>query len=200
MKSNILINKPVVIFLLTGLTIIYSCKKNAINEVKVNDFASLSSQFADPPREYTTAPFFVWNGDITADEIDKDLVSFKNAGSSQVFIHPRPGLITEYLSENWFKLYQHAVEKGKELGMNIWIYDENSYPSGFGGGHVPDEMPESYNKGQGLNMTKFDILPDTCDKYYLCLKEVDGIYKDITSSLSNEKGKKGNYFLFSKTY
>ena len=84
--------------------------------------------------------------------------------------------------------------------MNIWIYDENSYPSGFGGGHVPDEMPESYNKGQGLNMTKIDVLPDTCDKYWLCLKEVDGIYKDITSSLSNEKGKKGNYFLFSKTY
>jgi hypothetical protein len=200
MKSNLCIKQPTVIIFLTGLIIFYSCKKTAINEVRVNDFASLSSQFSDPPRQYTTAPFFVWNGDITADEIDKDLVSFKNAGSSQVFIHPRPGLITEYLSEKWFELYQHAVEKGKELGMNIWIYDENSYPSGFGGGHVPDEMPESYNKGQGLDMTKVDILPDTCDKYYLCLKEMDGTYKDITSSLSNEKGKKGNYFLFSKTY
>jgi hypothetical protein len=200
MKSNLSIKQPAILVLLTGLIILYSCKKTVINEVKVPDFATLSSQFTDPPREYTTAPFFVWNADINSEEIDKDLVSFKNAGSSQVFIHPRPGLITEYLSENWFELYQHAVEKGKELGMNIWIYDENSYPSGFGGGHVPDEMPESYNKGQGLDMTKVDILPDTCDKYYLCLKEMDGTYKDITSSLSNEKGKKGNYFLFSKTY
>ena len=125
--------------------------------MKVPDFATLSSQFAEPPREYTTAPFFVWNAEITKEEIDKFLEGFKNAGSSQVFIHPRPGLITEYLSDNWFELYQYTVEKGKELGMDVWIYDENSYPSGFAGGHVPDEMPESFNQGQGLEMTKAEI-------------------------------------------
>lgn len=200
MKSFQIIKTTVIIFLLTFAVLLDSCKKTVINEVKVPDFATLKSQFNDPPKEYTTAPFFVWNADITSDEIDKDLVSFKNAGSSQVFIHPRPGLITEYLSESWFKLYQHAVEKGKELGMNIWIYDENSYPSGFGGGHVPSEMPESYNKGQGLKMSNFDILPDTCNKYFLCLKEENGVYRDITASLNNEKGKPGKYFLFSKTY
>lgn len=183
------------------LTIILSaCTKKVINEVKVNDFATLSSQFKEPPKEYTTSPFFVWNGKITNDEIDKYLTSFKEAGSSQVFIHPRPGLITEYLSENWFDLYKHAVEKGKELGMNIWIYDENSYPSGFGGGHVPDEMPESYNQGQGLNMTRVEMLPDTSAKYFLILKEEDGKFTDITSSIAKEKGKTGKYLLFSKTY
>ena len=182
------------------MTVFNSCKKELINEVKVPDFATLSSQFNEPPREYTTSPFFVWNADITKEEINKFMNSFKEAGSSQVFIHPRPGLITEYLSDNWFELYQYAVEKGKELGMDVWIYDENSYPSGFAGGHVPDEMPESYNKGQGLEMTKVEILPDTCDKFYLCLKEENGVYKDVTSFLSGEKGKSGKYLLFSKTY
>jgi len=195
------------IYLLLSVLIVFayaiilcSCKETVINEVKVPDFITLSSQFSEPPREYTTAPFFVWNAEITKEEIDKDMISFKNAGSSQVFIHPRPGLITEYLSENWFELYQYTVEKGKELGMDVWIYDENSYPSGFGGGHVPYEMPESYNQGQGLKMTKFETLPDTCDKYYLCLKEENGVYTDITASISNEKGEKGKYLLFSKTY
>ena len=191
MKSFRILKMTVIICLLTFAVLLNSCKIAVVNEVKVSDFATLKSQFNEPPKEYTTAPFFVWNADITGDEIDKDLISFKNAGSSQVFVHPRPGLITEYLSENWFKLYQHAVEKGKELGMNIWIYDENSYPSGFGGGHVPAEMPESYNKGQGLNMSKFEILPDTCNKYFLCLKEENGVYIDITASLNNEKGKPG---------
>ena len=200
MKSYRIGKQLTLLMILTCIIAFYSCKKTVINEVKVPDFNTLSSQFSDPPREYTTAPFFVWNGEITIEEIDKDLISFKNAGSSQVIIHPRPGLITEYLSENWFQLYQHAVEKGKELGMDIWIYDENSYPSGFAGGHVPDEMPESYNKGQGLIMTKFDILPDTCSKYYLCLKEEGGTFKDITASLSDEKGKQGKYLLFSKTF
>jgi len=179
---------------------IFSCKKTAVNEVKVPDFATLSSHFNDPPGEYTTAPFFVWDAEINEEEIDKDLVSFKNAGSSQVIIHPRPGLVNEYLSDNWFLLFQHAVEKGKELGMDIWIYDENSYPSGFGGGHVPDEMPESYNQGQGLIMSKFDVLPDSCNKYYICIKEENGTLKDITSALSEEKGKSGKYFLFAKTF
>jgi hypothetical protein len=177
-----------------------SCKENVINEVKVPDFITLSEQFKAPSAEYTTAPFFVWNAEITKTEIDNYLDSFKNAGSSQVFIHPRPGLITEYLSDKWFELFKYAVDKGKELGMYVWIYDENSYPSGFGGGHVPDEMPESYNQGQGLKMTRFETLPDTCNKYYLCLKEENSTYKDITASLSDEKGKTGKYFLFSKTY
>jgi len=179
---------------------LFSCKKNVINEVKINDLNSLKSEFSQPSKEYTTAPFFVWNYKITKAEIDNYMTDFKKSGSSQVFIHPRPGLVTEYLSDEWFELYKYAVDKGKELGMNVWIYDENSYPSGFAGGNVPDQMPESYNQGQGLRMTKFEVLPDTADKYYLCLKEEDGSYKDITSSLSGEKGKTGKYLLFSKTY
>jgi hypothetical protein len=185
-------------------SVLSSCKKQnpikTADEIKVNDFQTLSSQFNAPPAEYTTAPFFVWNGEITKEEIDKDLKSFKDAGSSQVFVHPRPGLITEYLSDTWFDLFRYTVEKGKELGMNVWLYDENSYPSGFGGGHVPDVMPESYNQGQGLKMTRVEILPDTCDKYYLCLKEEDGKFTNISSSLEKEKGKSGKYLLFSKTY
>lgn len=177
-----------------------SCKKQEINEIKVADLPTLASQFKEPPREYTTAPFFVWNAKITKEEIEMDLESFKNAGSSQVFIHPRPGLITEYLSDEWFDLFRYTIEKGKELGMDIWMYDENSYPSGFAGGHVPDVMPESYNQGQGLRMKSFDILPDTCDKYFMCLKEENGAYIDITKNLENEKGKSGRFFLFSKAY
>jgi|WetSurMetagenome_2_1015567.scaffolds.fasta_scaffold00452_16 hypothetical protein len=200
MKSSGIRHLPAIIAFSAFVIIINSCKTEQINEVKVPDFVTLSSEFSEPPREYTTAPFFVWNAEITKDEIAKDMISFKNAGSSQVFIHPRPGLITEYLSDNWFELYQYTVEKGKELGMDVWIYDENSYPSGFAGGHVPDEMPESYNQGQGLKLTKFETFPDTCDKYYLCLKEINGAFTDITSSLLNEKGKTGKYFLFSKTY
>ena len=202
MKSNRIHQLILVFALMPGIFAINACKKKVyqIDEIKVPDFKTLSAQFKEPAKEYTTSPFFVWNADITKDEIDNFLNDFKKAGSSQVFIHPRPGLITEYLSDKWFDLYKHAVEKGKELGMNIWIYDENSYPSGFGGGYVPAQMPESYNQGQGLKMTRFETLPDTADKYYLCLKEVDGKYKDIGSSFSGEKGKTGKYLLFSKTY
>jgi len=192
--------RPSILFLLSTLFCSPSCKKSPVNEVKINDFASLSAEFKSPSAEYTTAPFFVWNYKITKEEIDNFLLDFKNQGSSQVFVHPRPGLVTEYLSDGWFELVKHTVEKGKELGMKIWLYDENSYPSGFAGGHVPDRMPESFNQGQGLKMTQFDILPDTADKYFLCLKEEDGAFREITTTLDEERGKTGKYFLFEKTF
>ncbi len=66
----------------------------------------------------------------------------------QVFVHPRPGLMTPYLSDDWFRLWKVALDEAEKLDMNVWIYDENSYPSGFAGGHVPEVMPES--RGRGL--------------------------------------------------
>lgn len=183
-----------------GVFLLHSCKKPAVNELTINDFNSVSGEFRSPSAEYTTSPFFVWNYKITKEGIDKFMADFKNSGSSQVFIHPRPGLITEYLSDEWFDLFKYAVRKGTELGMKVWIYDENSYPSGFAGGHVPDKMPESYNQGQGLIMNEFEILPDTADKYYLCLKEENGKFLNVTSSIDSEKGKRGKYLLFSKAF
>ena len=178
-----------------------SCKETLVNEVKINDFRSLKAEFGTPSAEYSTAPFFVWNYKITKEEIEKFLNDFKEQGILQVFVHPRPGLITEYLSDEWFELFRYTVDKGKELGMKVWIYDENSYPSGFGGGHVPDRMPESVNQGQGLRMSRVEMLPDTAEKYFLCLKEeADGKFTDITATATSEKGKPGKYVLFTKTY
>ena len=193
-------NSKLAIISLTVSVILLSCSEKKGDEIKVPDFKTLVSQFQNPPAEYTTSPFFVWNAEITREEIERYLADFKREGSSQVFIHPRPGLVTEYLSDKWFELFRYTVEKGKELGMKIWIYDENSYPSGFAGGHVPAVMPESYNQGQGLQMIRMETLPDTADKYFLVLKEDNDSYIDVTASLDDEKGKPGKYCLFLKTY
>ncbi|MGP0062421.1 MAG: DUF1553 domain-containing protein, partial [Isosphaeraceae bacterium] len=64
------------------------------------------------------------------------------------WVHPRPGLMTPYLSADWFRLWKAALAEAEKLDMNLWIYDENSYPSGFAGGLVPEAMPES--RGRGL--------------------------------------------------
>ncbi|HQG37431.1 MAG TPA: glycosyl hydrolase [Bacteroidales bacterium] len=177
-----------------------SCKEKTGDPISVPDFKTLSGEFKEPPAEYTTSPFFVWNGEITRSEIDNFLNEFYKQGIKQVFVHPRPGLITEYLSNEWFDLFKYTVDHGKELGMKVWIYDENSYPSGFAGGHVPANMPESYNQGQGLRMRKTETLPDTANKFFLILKEENGSFKDITGTLTQEEGKNSKYYLFWKTY
>jgi hypothetical protein len=189
-----------VILLLSGTLLgLNSCKKDTVNEITINDFASLQKNSGNLLQNIRRT-FLCLELQDHQDEIDRYLDEFKKQGSRQVFIHPRPGLVTEYLSDEWFELYRYSVDKARELGMKVWIYDENSYPSGFAGGHVPDQMPESFNQGQGLTMTRCTSLPDTADRFFLCLKEESGQIKNITSFLSNEKDKTGNYILFSKTY
>lgn len=116
----------------------------------VDSLAQLKTLLPKPPAEFSTLPFFVWNGDVNEAMIDRELKDFFEQGVHGFIIHPRPGLITAYLSDRWFELVRYTVDRAKKLGMQVWLYDENSYPSGFAGGHVPAQMPESFNQGQGL--------------------------------------------------
>ncbi len=104
--------------------------------------------FASPPRQFATAPLWVWNDMLTDEQIRGTMRDLAGQKVMQVFVHPRPGLMTPYLSDEWFRLWNVALDEAEKLDMNVWIYDENSYPSGFAGGHVPEVMPES--RGRGL--------------------------------------------------
>jgi hypothetical protein len=191
--------KQFFVFYLAAISGLASCTDKQASTDCINDFASLRKEFAEPAKEYGTAPLYVWNTKVTRGMIDRSMADLKDKGFGGVFVHPRPGLITEYMSDEWYDLFRYTLDKGKELGMNVWIYDENSYPSGFAGGHVPAVMPESYNQGQGLGLNKFEVLPDTADRYFICMKKEDGRFIDITGKVQAEAGKKGDYYLFSKT-
>ena len=65
--------------------------------------------------------------------------------------------MTPYLSGDWFRLWKVALDEARRLDMNVWIYDENSYPSGFAGGLVPEAMPES--RGMGLSLREAKSAP-----------------------------------------
>jgi len=116
--------------------------------VQAVDSSAARRLFADPPREYSSAPFWVWNDMMTREEVVATLQDFARRNIKQAFVHPRPGLMTPYLGKDWFDLWKLALQEAERLDMNLWIYDENSYPSGFAGGLVPDAMPES--RGRGL--------------------------------------------------
>ena len=120
--------------------------------VRAADSAAIKKIFADPPRQYATGPLWVWNDLLTEEQIASTLADLAGQKVKQVFVHPRPGLMTPYLSADWFRLWKRALKEAERLDMNVWIYDENSYPSGFAGGLVPDAMPES--RGRGLHFAE----------------------------------------------
>ncbi|MBO9729748.1 MAG: hypothetical protein J7623_14010 [Chitinophaga sp.] len=161
-------------------------------------FEDIASHFKAPGKDFGTVPFWVWNSKVNKRDIDSMLNDYRKNDFGGVIIHARPGLITEYLSKDWYDLFKYAMEQGKKAGLNIWIYDENSYPTGFAGGLVADEMPEAYNQGQMLYMEEANKLPDNLSPYFLFLKEENGRYKDITAHLADEKDKTGNYRFFKK--
>jgi hypothetical protein len=88
-------------------------------------------------------PLWVWNCEISERRITEMLEQYAARGVGGVFVHARPGLITEYLSGRWFDLWRHAVRECTRLGLQCHIYDENSYPSGFAGGHVVAQDPRA---------------------------------------------------------
>lgn len=118
------------------------------------DSSSVKKLFANPPTEYSTGPLWVWNDLLTERQIVETLRDLATQRVKQVFVHPRPGLMTPYLTDDWFKLWKVALNEAERLDMNVWIYDENSYPSGFAGGFVPEAMPESRGRGLVLREIK----------------------------------------------
>ena len=99
-------------------------------------------KFTQPPAIYRPAPLWVWNDEMTVANIQQQLRELKAHGFGGAFVHPRPGLITEYLSDAWFSCWQEALDEAERLELKLYIYDENSYPSGFAGGHIPSQLPD----------------------------------------------------------
>ena len=95
-------------------------------------------------------PFLVLNDDYASQDKQKaiftQLDSLKQYGFTGIYIHPRPGLLTEYLSVDWFTLVTDIILYCKKIGLAAGLYDENSYPSGFAGGHVPSVCPQGVSK------------------------------------------------------
>ncbi|WP_029906928.1 glycosyl hydrolase [Prevotella sp. 10(H)] len=198
MKVNLLSLSK--IFILIGMIFYSGTGYTSPGQPREKRFEKLKKEFKDPSKSFRSAPLWVWNTKVTRADIDRMLGELKEQGFGGAFVHPRPGLITDYLSDDWFDLYKYSLEVGRKLGMDIWIYDENSYPSGFAGGHVPAQMPESYNQGQGLVFNKVEELPEDTKDYFFCLKKEGDTFVDITSSLGSYKNKKGDYYLYSKTF
>ncbi|MFH1738740.1 MAG: glycosyl hydrolase [bacterium] len=167
----------------------------------IKSIDEVRSLFAVPPVEYRSAPLVVWNDDMTEEKITDMLNNLHSQGVWQMFVHPRPGLVTPYLSDRWFEMYKWTLKEAERLGMRVWIYDENSYPSGFASGHVPQNMPESI--GLGLDLQQVDAVPkDIGDDVVAVHHVIDSGQQTKTEDITEEvrDGKAfpdGKYLIFS---
>lgn len=92
--------------------------------------------FKKIPNKYRPIPFWSWNEKLNTEETKSQIEQMNNVGIGGYFMHARGGLQTEYMGKEWFDNISVGVEIGKKLGMRVWAYDENGWPSGFGNGIV----------------------------------------------------------------
>ncbi len=110
---------------------------------------SLRQAFLSPADDFTPIPFWFWNGDLTTDELKRQIHDFKDKGVAGFVIHPRMGLSRDipYLSAEYFSFVRFAVEEAATLGMKVVLYDEGMYPSGSAHGQVVQGNPEYASRG-----------------------------------------------------
>jgi hypothetical protein len=108
----------------------------------VPGYAETAQQFKNPLPEYGLVMWWWWNGDMTEDQIVRDLRDIKAHHVNGVMLWAYYGLGIEYLSEKWFERVRFAVEQARRLDMRVWLMDEGSYPSGFVGGNITRSHPE----------------------------------------------------------
>jgi len=172
------------------------CVLAVSGDVEAANSASVKKLFANPPRQYSSGPLWVWNDMLTEEQIISTMRDLAGQKVKQVFVHPRPGLMTPYLSADWFRLWKTALKEAERLDMNVWIYDENSYPSGFAGGLVPDAMPES--RGRGLHISEEKKPPKLSDDIIAVYRPTDKGYENVTEAIrSGEKMPESNYLVAS---
>ena len=92
--------------------------------------------FRNPTKEYRGAPFWAWNSKLDKAVLERQIEVFREMGFGGFHMHPRYGLATEYLSEAYMDAVSACIQKGKEVNMLSFLYDEDRWPSGFAGGLV----------------------------------------------------------------
>lgn len=96
--------------------------------------------FMNPPSCYRGAPFWAWNCSIKKETLKKQIEYMKDMGMGGFIIHSRTGLETEYMGEEFLEDVVYCNELAKEKGLLCWLYDEDRYSSGYGGGYVTREF------------------------------------------------------------
>lgn len=125
-----------------------------------------AGEFREPSVRFRPRPLWFWNNTtITKEGIDAQMADFRDrCGYGGFSILPfGADLMPKYLSEEYFDLYAHTIDKARELGVTLSLYDEYGFPSGSGGAINADGIPRFENRYPGLTLKRLDKIEDEAD-------------------------------------
>lgn len=113
----------------------------------------LTEAFRHPPLEHGPVPFWFLNEVLEPKRLAWQMRQMHEQHVDATVLHPRPGLVTEYLSPAFWDAIGACVSTARELGMRVWLYDEYPWASGIAGGRVPDACYDYVMKNMDLIST-----------------------------------------------
>ena len=110
--------------------------------------------FKKPNKKFAPSPFWAINDKLNTEETKRQMKDLIDHGFGGGFFHARHGLITEYMSEEWFDNVHAALDAAIENDGYLWLYDEDLWPSGNAGGRVAG-MKDEYR----ASTIRFEFVP-----------------------------------------
>jgi hypothetical protein len=121
-------------------------------------------EFKEPSIENWPRPLWFWNNaTVTREGIEEQMQAYKDlCGYGGFGILPfGKNFKPEYLTEDYFLVYGKALEKAKELGLTMCLYDEYGFPSGGIGLHGGDAIPRFELQFPEQTIKRLDKIEDT---------------------------------------
>jgi hypothetical protein len=104
--------------------------------------AQIAASWKDVPPEYGPEPYYVLNGFVSLQQVQRDLDTLHHLGFRAVTVQAGRGMPFAYLSPEYFTFVAKFLAEAKSRNMRIWIVDDAGYPSGFAGGKFTIMDPE----------------------------------------------------------
>jgi len=117
------------------------------------DMGLLEAHFRHPPLEHGPVPFWFLNEVLEPDRLAWQLEQMHAQHVNAAVLHPRPGMVTPYLSDEFWEAIGACLDKARELGMRVWLYDDYPWASGTAAGLVPSADPEYVMRNLDLMAT-----------------------------------------------
>ena len=132
---------------------------------KKNNTPSLPPElFQNPTSEYRAAPFWAWNCKLDKAQLLRQLEQMKEMGFGGAHLHPRTGLDTAYLGDEFMEMVKACCDKAEAEQILTWLYDEDRWSSGPAGGLVTKHKPfrrkrlSLFVEDQGWELPKAEAL------------------------------------------
>jgi len=150
-----------------------------------------------PPDEFRPYPFWFWNGELSKEEITWQMEECRRQKIYAVMIHPRHGLVTPYLGDEYMAMIVHTVKEAERLGMKVWLYDEYNWPSGTVAGRLLRDYPQyrmKYLHHEYRELNGGDVVPPIVDKGELmCIQGTNLDSGEVREFSPNEKVPPGRW-------